>query len=78
MVGKEQNCVIGAFLTVSSVMVQKGFPRGAITGFFSVAEFISGLVRWVKVLGQSKTSPVHDRMPVILDPTPTMFGLIRE
>jgi hypothetical protein len=40
--GKEQNRVIGAFLTFSSVLVQKGFPRGAITGFFSVAEFISG------------------------------------
>jgi hypothetical protein len=39
--GKGQNCVIGAFLTVSSVLVQKGFPRAAITGFFSVAEFVS-------------------------------------
>jgi hypothetical protein len=26
VVGKEQNCVIGAFLT-SSVLVQKGFPE---------------------------------------------------
>ena len=42
MVEKEQNCVIGAFLTFSSVLVQKGFPPEAITGFFSVAEFISG------------------------------------
>ena len=49
MVGKEQNCVIGAFLTFSTVLVQrfrgsevqKGFPPGAITGFFSVAEFVS-------------------------------------
>jgi hypothetical protein len=27
VVGKEQNCVIGAFLTFSSVLFQKGFPR---------------------------------------------------
>jgi putative SOS response-associated peptidase YedK len=29
----------------------------------------------VKVLGQSKTSPVHDRMPVILDPDAYDLGL---
>jgi hypothetical protein len=68
VVGREQNCVIGAFLTFSSVLVQKGFPRGAITGFFSVAEFVSKAGSLGKGFVPVVTSAVHDRMPVIVDP----------
>jgi hypothetical protein len=58
----------GALLTFSSVLVHEGFPRRAITGFFSVAEFISGAGSLGKGFGPVETSAVHDRMPVIPNP----------
>jgi hypothetical protein len=55
------------FLDLVAV-AKKGFATGPATGFFSTTEFSHKAGSPSKGFGAVVTSPIHDRMPVILDP----------
>jgi hypothetical protein len=55
------------FLDLVAV-VKKGFATGLATGFFSTTEFSNRAGSPSKGFGAVVTSPIHDPIPVILDP----------